>query len=163
MESLLSSKMQTRIEVRNTFISMVSQLYSWKPVRDKLLLQLHIIQLDCQLITKPLGARLLQFKNLGKLLLSPRIQLHLFTGGFGLNQGRHDRIMISAGGRNSTWWEPSCDVQQQKPEQVRRCKELYCTRCWNRQVSDNNLAGQDPEQLDRPTKFALLWAGDWTI
>ena len=85
MESLLPSKMQMRIEVINTFISMVSQLDSLKSVRDKILLQLNIIQLDCLLITKPLGAKLLWFKYSGMLVPSPRIQLHLFTGGVGLN------------------------------------------------------------------------------
>lgn len=79
MESLLPSKMQMRIEVINTFVSMVSQLVSLKSVRDKLLLQLNIIQLDCQLITKPLGAKLLWLKYSGMLVPSPRIQLHLFT------------------------------------------------------------------------------------
>lgn len=85
MECLLPSKMQMRREVTNTFISMVSQLDSLKSVRDKLLLQLSIIQLGCQLITEPLGAKLLWFKYLGMLVPSPRIQLHVFTGSSGFN------------------------------------------------------------------------------
>lgn len=85
MESLLPSKMLMRTEVINTFISMVSQLDSLKSARDKLLLQLNIIQLDCQLITKPLGAKLLWFTYLGMRVPSPRLQLHFFPGDFGLS------------------------------------------------------------------------------
>lgn len=85
MESLLPSKMQMRIEVINTFISMVSQLDFLKSVKDKLLLQLNIIQLGCQLITKPLGAKLLWFKYSVMLVPSPSIQLHVFTGSSGFN------------------------------------------------------------------------------
>lgn len=73
MESLLPSKMQTRIEVINTFVSMVSQLDSLKSERNKLLPQLNIIQLDCQLITKPLVVKLLWVKYSGMLVpRSPR-------------------------------------------------------------------------------------------
>lgn len=85
MESLLPGKMQTRIEVINTFVSMVSQLDSLKSERDKLQLQLNRLQLDCQLVTKPLGAKLLWFKYTGMLVPRSRgVQLHLFAGDFRL-------------------------------------------------------------------------------
>lgn len=43
--SLLSNKMQTWVEVINTFVSMVSQLDSLKSIKDELL-QLNILQFD---------------------------------------------------------------------------------------------------------------------
>lgn len=46
---------------------MVSQLDSLKSLKEKLLLQINIIQLGCQLIIKPLGAKLLSFGYLKML------------------------------------------------------------------------------------------------
>lgn len=46
---------------------MVSQLDSLKSLKEKLLLQINIVQLDCQLVTKPLGAKLLWFRYLEML------------------------------------------------------------------------------------------------
>lgn len=46
---------------------MVSQLDSLKSLREKLFLQTNIIQLGCQLIAKPLGAKLVWFRYLEML------------------------------------------------------------------------------------------------
>lgn len=43
---------------------MVFQLDYLKPLKKKLLLQINIIQLGCQLVIKPLGAKLLWFRYL---------------------------------------------------------------------------------------------------